>query len=90
MKIRLYRGPHDGKVIEGYFGNSTIIDGPKKMTRKQRYEFERDAINSHYWRDNTMTMAPQYPQVRAEYVRTHFQHPDGSIFYEWTGKSKTI
>jgi hypothetical protein len=84
VKIRLYRGPHDGKVLNGYFGNTEFIDGPRKMTREQKYEWRGYQI------DNSMYGSPEltWPMIRAEYRRTNCQHPDGSVFYEWTGLSR--
>lgn len=74
MKIRLYRGPFDGKVMEWDGGRDVMLAGPKKMTRKQRYaQFAKATTH-----DNLM-----FTHVTARYVRTTFVHPDGSVFYEW-------
>ena len=75
MKIRLYRGPADGKVFHiDYPGNSVAITVPKKMSHKQRWEFvTNQPLYSH----------EPYPMIKSYYVRTNFRHPDGSVFYEW-------
>jgi len=86
VKIRLYRGPHDGKVIGGQSGAYHIMwTDKKKMSRKQRHEWLATR-----WQPvaDGFSMAPMHPMVTAEYQRTKYQHPDGSIFYEWTGYSR--
>ncbi len=91
MKIRLYRGPADGKVMEGNFGYHILVDGPKKMTREQQYQYRERMMNSAGFNTTNgglLRMWPDRPLIRAEYQRTQFRHPDGSIFYEWTGYSK--
>ena len=97
-KIRLYRGPFNGKVMEhpSAGANEITIRGPKPMTRKQRYEWEREwYMNGPF--DYIMNAQGQFksnslrafPQVTANYKICigpgHFplRHPDGSIFYEW-------
>jgi hypothetical protein len=82
MKVRLYRGPFDGKVMNQPAGTSLYIAGPKKMSRKQKYEWMRDQQNYSY-----LGQIRPYPMVEAEYRLVHgCRHPDGSYFYEWTGK----
>lgn len=80
MKVRLYRGPFDGKVVE-HRGGPLIMQGTKKMTRKQQHEW--------------LSSAPPFsapPYVRAIYQPVYLSingvtmpatHPDGSVFYEW-------
>lgn len=91
MKIRLYRGPFDGKVLNGNFAIHAIVTGDKKLTREQQYEWRAKMIDSNNFMSMTnggkFNMLPSRPQVRAEYSQTRFQHPDGSVFYEWTGYS---
>lgn len=97
MKIRLYRGPFDGKVFDHPRGGDNVITiiGPKPMTRKQRYEWEREQYQSQNF---VFGMPARVPEVRENYeicIRTVnntrggyseivLTHPDGSIFYEWT------
>ena len=116
QKVRLYRGPFDGKVIIDSVGfrDTFMHIGPKKMTRKQQNEWRmsEDYQRALFWQDIGMTrqggkvrMAPSpVPLVRAEYrkklvttmangsvfVDVVCMHPDGSIFYEWTGFSQPV
>lgn len=100
-KIRLVGGPFGGKVVDDpkfYGGNEIVYRGPKKMTRRQRYEHEANM----YKNPQFMYMSPEmrYPQAEARYrMSIHpyaFQangsipcmHPDGSIFYEYVEGSK--
>ena len=100
-KIRLYRGPFDGKVMDlpEAGRNTIVIAGPKPMSRKQRYEWEREQyMNFPY--DFVMSKSgkiqkqlnPRFPQVTANYrlcmdfvrgISIPLRHPDGSLFYEW-------
>lgn len=98
MKIRLWRGPLSGKVIEGYFGDIAVVTGPKKMSRKQMDEWRM----SNDW--NFLTpdafMRPFIPMVKCQYRRVRVTtaetnsgsvvfhdipavHPDGSWFYAY-------
>lgn len=87
MKIRLYRGPFDGRVIkEGFHGNTTLITGMKKLSREKQFEFRQQKMDSqNYYMTGNLQPAPM---VQAEYIKTQFIHPDGSVFYEWTGRSR--
>lgn len=102
-KIRLVGGPFGGKVENhsGLYGQSEIIlRGPKKMTRKQKYDYLRDNYDpySMYPAGDGKMILPgaRFPQVEARYrISYHPQdprllamHPDGSIFYEYVEGSK--
>lgn len=102
MKIRLVGGPFGGKVVNGSPGSVLVFRGPKKMTRKQRYEFEmkqyQDNKTNGYYSGLART-----PIVEARYQVSHraqqasngqmfmapCMHPDGSVFYEYIDGSKT-
>jgi hypothetical protein len=87
VKIRLYRGPFDGKILNQTAGTSLYMAGPKKMSRKQKYEWAAKQYKDSSQRWNHF--APAYPIVEAEYRLVHgCRHPDGSYFYEWTGKKR--
>lgn len=92
MKIRLYRGPLNGKVMEGSFNSEAIILGPKKMSREALWKYQ----------SNMQPSDPRHPMVRCLYRKvvvsgiTHSavgdgmvfsdiacMHPDGSYFYEY-------
>lgn len=99
MKIRFVGGPFGGRTKEmnvPYGSNDIVMRGPKRMTRKQKYEatvsFPNPAWGSDFGRP---------PVVEARYkiaMRTHTNgqhlttmpcmHPDGSIFYEYVEGSK--
>lgn len=96
MKIRLWRGPLDGKILEGNYGEIAIVSGPKKMSRKQMYEWR--AKNNWSQVTPDAYMRPFRPMVRCEYRRVRVTttdmkngsvvfhdipciHPDGSLFY---------
>lgn len=79
MKVRLYRGPFDGKVIKDWQGGShLVLNGMRKLTRKQRWE--RFKKLQEDWKPD-QNIFPDH--ISAVYVRTSFVHPDGSVFYEW-------
>lgn len=79
MKVRLYRGPFDGKVIKDWDGRRELyVAGPKKLSRKERMKQWKQYNNAAPWND-TITMS----HVSALYIATNFVHPDGSVFYEW-------
>lgn len=42
MKARLYRGPFNGKVVDCDGRTEIYIRGPKRMSRKARYEAEAE------------------------------------------------
>lgn len=85
MKIRLYRGPFNGKVMEHPLAgrNEIGITGPKPMSRKQRHEWQWNQMRNHPY------MVAAFPTIKAYYkicIGTGgfpLRHPDGSIFYEW-------
>jgi len=92
-KIRLYRGPFDGKVLDHRDAgrNEIVLRGTKPMTRKQKYEFQRDLYASTAY-NPYQPLDHQLPIVTARYrivmmfangVSVPCQHPDGSLFYEW-------
>ena len=101
MKVRLVKGPFSGRVFEGDGRNDLIVNGPKKMTRKARYEWERDQYQNYAaYGPHTSTRA-RLPMVEARYkicmgmfnngytmVHAPLRHPDGSIFYEYVANSK--
>lgn len=78
MKIRLYRGPFNGKVMEhrDAGNNEIIVSGPKPMTRKQRYEWwqaeqyrnPRSPINYTLSNNGKMKVEfPNFPTITARY-----------------------
>jgi hypothetical protein len=104
MKARLWKGPFSGKVVECDGRNELIMDGPKPMSRKQRYEWIRDnQDNSNVAWQSFKGPAYLYPRVRAVYricmmsdgigfggqsLGPPYRHPDGSIFYEFISKEE--
>ena len=98
IKVRLVKGPFGGKVME-FRGPEEIIviNGPKRMTRRQRYE---EAISNRNY--NYLPADIPNKMVRARYQKAirpmsgndgimhyvHLQHPDGSFFYEFVKGSK--
>jgi len=73
MKVRLYRGPQDGKVLD--------LDPTETMVVTETLA---DELHMYDWNtDGTYpTVAPK--TVRAHYRRTQHTHPDGSVYFEWT------
>lgn len=103
MKVRLVKGPFGGKVLDhpAPGRNELIYRGPKRMTRKARYEYEIERRNTV--RDYGYYGGPTGgPHVEARYkiaMRAHqaingqiimapCYHPDGSIFYEYIKDSE--
>lgn len=94
MKIRLYRGPFNGKVFDSPDAGKKeiLISGIKPMTRRQRYDWDREYMKNIATFPATV---PRYPRVTAAYAicldsaMEPLRHPDGSIFYEWTYPRKS-
>ena len=101
MKVRFVGGPFGGQaksiITSDYGRNEIVMRGPKKMTRKKRYEYmvsDRGSFSAAHY--------PSLPIVEARYrisMRIHnngtnlvnmpCMHPDGSLFYEYVEGSKT-
>lgn len=89
MKARLYRGPHDGRVM-------TVPDHQRSITLKRKGRMEVFKMPSS---DGFMTIPTFDDEYRIVYVaysddqgriRSGFSiHPDGSVFFEWTKKRGT-
>lgn len=79
-----------------YGQNEVIITGPKKMNRRQQWEWMRDNPQAISYNPNSPTYGKPFPRVEARYrISRHPQdprllamHPDGSIFYEYVEGSK--
>lgn len=101
MKIRFVKGPFGGKTLNYSDAgrNEIIYRGPKRMTRKARYEYERNRMQNlnNYGYYGGMAGGPQ---VEARYrlcmgmfndghsmVHAPLRHPDGSLFYEYVKDS---
>lgn len=95
IKARLYKGPHNGKIIECDGRTEIIVRYPKKLTRRRRYDLLAEKFGGVAW--------PYIPYVEATYkmlVRPHPNlggmsftnviciHPDGSYFYQYVEGSK--
>lgn len=98
MKIRLYKGPFNGKSYATDGRNDIIIAGPKPMTRRQKFEWQQKEYRAGMFNPTGMR---RLPQVEAHYriamrpimtgsgvVYAPATHPDGSIFYEYVEGSK--
>jgi hypothetical protein len=90
-KVRLVKGPFAGKVMEvsGLAGQTDVfIKGPKKLSRKQRYDLYAQQYKNPYH------SVPRIPIVEARYTiamanyMTPCTHPDGSYFYTYVEGSK--
>ena len=92
IKIRLYRGPFDGKVLKDQPSNyHLMVVDKKRMSRKQQWEYRKRVADNWHFAGNTLDGGSLFisaPYIQAEYARTRFEHPDGSVFYEWTGYSQ--
>lgn len=101
MKVRLVKGPFGGKVMDVSEQETITITGPKRETREQKYNRMAENFSSGQFR--TYWGHEATPMVRATYrraVRPHYSldgsrtfllacvHPDGSVFYEWTGDKR--
>jgi len=88
-KIRLYRGPLDGKVLKDspYFGSSHIVMHytPRYKRGSKKWYEHRSAQWDNF---NTGIISPM-DYRRVIYRRTNYMHPDGSIFYEWDQPRKS-
>lgn len=91
MKVRLWRGPFNGKVIEHRPDPVIQMTGPKKLTREQKYKLFRESQTYPYHNltprivaDYQMVMRPVTFEHRGEiiYQPMPVVHPDGSYFYE--------
>lgn len=90
-KIRLVGGPLGGKVVDDpylYGKNEVVMRGPKKMTRKQQYDWMRgDNMDKYHLysaniQDNLYPQKSAMPQVEARYrisIHPHAFVTNGSI-----------
>lgn len=77
MKVRLYRGPFDGKVIKDWDGRRELyVAGPKRMSKRERMKQWQNQQRGEWDLVN-------FNHMSALYIATNFVHPDGSVFYEW-------
>lgn len=101
MKVRLVKGPFGGKVYDVPANETIIIRDKKRMTREQQYNYQVEQYQKHGPHVGYGYPRGRMPLVEATYrraVRPHYvghnvamitcQHPDGSIFYEWTGDKR--
>jgi hypothetical protein len=79
LKVRLYRGPFDGKVVNWRGGSTLVLNGTKRMTREQRMK----EIHKYSFTTGQGFAYPDTMRVTAVYRQTPYIHPDGSVFYEW-------
>lgn len=93
MKVRLYRGPLDGKILTNQRGDEIVVQGNKKVSRQALWEYQQ----------NREAFDPERPLVRCIYRKIKrpmisqsayaghsivvsdvvCMHPDGSFFYEY-------
>lgn len=83
-KVRLVKGPFAGKVMDVKCpaGQTDIfITAPKPMSRKAKYQWQRDYLLNHLSAPHPsllskeMEQNPHFPRVRAEYrivMRPHY------------------
>lgn len=94
-KIRTVKGPLGNRTFEVTTRgiNEIVLTGPKRMSRRQKWEAMRDvAYNSPYGVPvgaNAMNITARY-RISMRIVDTGHgtayvpcMHPDGSIFYEF-------
>lgn len=87
MKARLYRGPHDGRVLE-------IPDVQRSVTLKRKGRvsiFDKMAVESSPWL-TIPTFDDEYTIVLVRQPDGKLGwsvHPDGSVYFEWTKKRGT-
>lgn len=94
--VRLVGGPFGGKRMDvsDAGANEIIIRGQKRLTRKQRYEMMRNDpfFYNNYGRVPIVMARYQLsirPHVNQDYMANlPCMHPDGSLFYEFTGEKK--
>jgi len=102
--VRLVGGPFSGKRLDTpQFGRNTItIRDYKPMSRKQQFEWRRNNASYAYYNPADPNHGMRYPIVEAEYrictkpmaagngymTMINLEHPDGSLFYEFTGNKR--
>ena len=84
MRARLYRGPHDGKVLEVPDHQHSI----RLMRPKDRHVSRSDGSD---WWFSIATIDDEYRRVMITNhgTTTWCYHPDGSTYFEWTQKRGT-
>ena len=85
IRIRLWRGPCDGKVLKFDHNPGHTV----QVTFKPRYKRGSDKWYEQmrgYIHDPNEPLRPSLAMMykTALYMRTGFYHPDGSIFYEYS------
>lgn len=98
MKVKLYKGPFNGRAYTTDGRTDIIIRAPRPMSRRQRYEWDMQNYDSQF----RYTGPKPLPSVEARYrmamrtiqngptsfVTAPCTHPDGSVFYEYVEGSK--
>lgn len=99
MKVKLYKGPFNGKTYSTDGRNEIVIRGPKPMSRREKYEWDMQNYDSSFrYASNPVP----FPRVEARYriamrviqtgrdsfVHAPATHPDGSVYYEYVKDSK--
>jgi hypothetical protein len=96
-KIRLVGGPFGGttKNVNVAGKDEIIFSGPRKMTRRKRYEHAMANYNANAAAFNhvPMTEARYRLAMRPHHnghnvIMAPCQHPDGSLFYEYVENSR--
>lgn len=85
-KIRLWRGPCDGRVLTRDYASSTILVRYRKKHKRGSdawYKDMQEGISYAHLDPKGEIILPD--NMQAVYHKTGYQHPDGSIFYEWDG-----
>lgn len=86
MRARLYRGPHDGRVLEVPDYQRTI------MLRRPKSRRAMFSNGTDGW-FSIETIDDEYRMVQVIDKHTNLDvpcyHPDGTVFFEWTKKRGT-
>jgi hypothetical protein len=86
MRARLYRGPHDGRVLQVPDNQTSIT-----LRRPKAGGFLRHVFDSIGHTTLIDTIDDEYRIVLLGKPWDHYPatHPDGTVFFEWTQKRGT-
>ena len=92
MRARLYRGPHDGRVLEVPDNQTSIM--LRRPKRRGLLAFGAAILSSEGSYTVIETINDEYRMVyvddqRFRPSRLPAIHPDGSVYFEWTKKRGT-
>lgn len=83
MKVRLYRGPYNGKVMNVPNGQTTIaLSRADRRSLANFYESMSPQATVEF-KNETYSIRMMGVNLNGHYYTAPAMHPDGSVYFEW-------